>query len=573
MEIATTWIQGTVETANDPDAPLINWPSDDAPGSSLAFRSGQKYAGVRCIDLLLEFVQLNGMSKETAKSLWPTQDEVPVIQSLVKRLSVKSGGFLTLDTASGWEWDLANMPAFLAVLCESAQSPALSTTVRDVIEWRERQLPLERIPDEKHFLKMIDLLGCVPSGWGVDPNSWKGPHNRHAYAAALMRFIQSPLSDKEFYQAFHAVGPYLIAPSDPSLHAEFQTHVSTLAQSMRRGPSGEAASVLRTARTFTKRRPLNKISHPPGIEAACSIIDIAHQLDCDPGQFYRMTGIVDDGTLPDGQIWRSLLEPGDWTESTMKALYTSVATLRHAFTSQTQAARNKLRSPLCHYASSESGRMRIVGNSGSPLTARGYQVGDSLRQVDWRASARDARDGLLVKVREEREELSVTLVVDLVNLYEELERFGESSEDSVLFLLRSAPTLATMVYESMVADQAGLKVDVIFTHHAMVTSRSDAAQLILDPDKDTSSSRAWESIIVKARAAHDAKFAERKLWGADGFTTAVPLLLAESPLRKNSLVEFLLGPNSEREAARMKPALQARRHHVSAGVLPGLRRS
>ena len=130
-----------------------------------------------------------------------------------------------------------------------------------------------------------------------------------------------------------------------------------------------------------------------------------------------------------------------------------------------------------------------------------------------------------------------------------------------------------MVYESMVADQAGLKVDVIFTHHAMVTSRSDAAQLILDPDKDTSSSRAWESIIVKARAAHDAKFAERKLWGADGFTTAVPLLLAESPLRKNSLVEFLLGPNSEREAARMKPALQARRHHVSAGVLPGLRRS
>jgi hypothetical protein len=165
----------------------------------------------------------------------------------------------------------------------------------------------------------------------------------------------------------------------------------------------------------------------------------------------------------------------------------------------------------------------------------------------------------------------LTLVVDLTNLRADLRRYENADNRSAQTVIEKAPTLSTIVHETMVAQEAGLTVDMLFTHHAVILSKRDAAEFILNPSKDKVSREFWQSVLFKSARASERHDDEVRIFGLQGFDSGSPLKYGEVPLRRNSFVQFLLGSNSAREGARTSRALKARGHFVSFGVLPGLR--
>lgn len=554
----------------------INWPGDEHPGSSLVYMSAPAAYGGIGVTFLKACARLNAFPESEARALWPQQDELQVIREFVSSTALRRGGIM--EGRERYTWKLGAMPDLLATICETSKDSTIAATMRELTAWRKGAQEPAPLPEERHFKRAIEMLGAVPSHWEASSR-----HN--SLAEAIATFIQGSLTDQEIYTALHAVGPRVIMPNDEALDSEFTTHLENLARSMRAASStAETIELLQSARTFTKRRPVEVVPEVPGIAAACSIIDVAHKLRAPPdllvgtapaGTPRSHVAMIrrDDGTLPDGQIWRNAVSvPADSPAPDLKDVMADVKRLREAFSSLPLSARQRLRSPLYQYTSSELGRVKIVGNSGSPEAARAYQPGDSRREINWRISARDGQDKLWMKVREEREERSLTLVVDLANLYNELPRTTTKEKRSARTLIEQAPTLATIVHETMVAQAAGLKVDILFTHHTVILSKKDATDFILNPSKDSESSEFWESMLRLSKRASARRFEEREVFGPKGYDTGSPLKYAEVPLRRNSLVEFLLGPDSAREGERTARALKARGHLVSYGVLPGLRR-
>jgi hypothetical protein len=554
----------------------INWPGDEHPGSSLVYMSAPAAYGGIGVTFLKACARLHAFTESEARALWPQQDELQVIRAFMSSTALCRGG--VIGTRERYRWKLGAMPDVLMTISETSKDPSIPATMRELIEWQNGEKEPAHLPEERHFKRMIEMLGGVPAAWDADSHS-------NALAEAIATFIQGSLTDQEIYTALHAVGPRVIMPKDEALDPEFTTHLDTFARSMRGTSStAEAIELLQSAHTFTRRRPVEGVPEMPGIAAACSIIDMAHKLGA-PKDLLVSTASAgtprshvamirrDDGTLPDGQIWRNAVSvPADSPAPDLKDVMAEVKRLREAFSSLPLSARQRLRSPLYQYTSSELGRVKIVGNSGSPEAARAYQPGDSRREINWRISARDGQDQLWMKVREEREERSLTLVVDLENLFDELPRTTTKGTRSARTIIEQAPTLATIIHETMVAQAAGLKVDILFTHHTVILSKKDATDFILNPSKDGESREFWESVLRLGRRASARRFEEREVFGPKGYDTGSPLKYGEVPLRRNSLVEFLLGPDSAREGERTVRALKARGHLVSCGVLPGLRR-
>jgi hypothetical protein len=554
---------------------LINWPSDENPASSLFFMSAPQSNGGLCIQLLRTFTRLGALVELEARSMWPQKNEREIIRDLINNTSLRRGGWIEGRRTS--KWNVGEMPDVLREICQTSMDPSVPTTMSELLKWRREEGQGTPLPEERHFKKIIEMRGGVPDSWNADSHT-------DSLAEAIATFVQGTLSNQEIYRALHVVGPRVIPPSDEALDPEFSKNLSELARSLRGAPSSaEAVEILQAARTFTKRSPMEVVPDVPGIAAACSILDIAHKLGVsrqllgrvssqwDPISHVTLNG-RDDGSLPDGQVWRNALGvSASASPPALEHVTVSIKLLREAFSSLPLAARHKLRSPLYQYTSSELGRVRIVGNSGSPEATRAYQPGDSRREINWRISGRDGQDKLWMKVREEREERSLTLVVDLTNLRADLRRYENADNRSAQTVIEKAPTLSTIVHETMVAQEAGLTVDILFTHHAVILSKRDAAEFILNPSKDKVSREFWQSVLFKSARASERHDDEVRIFGLQGFDSGSPLKYGEVPLRRNSFVQFLLGSNSAREGARTSRALKARGHLVSFGVLPGLR--
>jgi hypothetical protein len=250
----------------------------------------------------------------------------------------------------------------------------------------------------------------------------------------------------------------------------------------------------------------------------------------------------------------------------------TVVALREVFARLSPHSRTTLRSPLLNFISAERGKVRVSGFVGTPESSRPYRNGDDVRSIDWKRSAR--ADTFMTKVREEREERALTIVVDLGTLGREIKglpdeptsrRAGNGS--GLRALIQGAPHLATLVHEAMVAHDNNLAVDLVLTHHTVIRHHKDAAKSILGIQDD--SVHFWAGVENDAKNARELREDEEEIFGPPLFQTASPLAHGQIEIPRRHIIHFLMGPESTETIIQTVPLLRARGNRVFAGPLTG----
>lgn len=559
------------------DDPLINWPDERHPASYLSSISLPENGGAPALALLKALCECEGLSESDARALWSTSPELAVARRFVRESDIESGGILKVG--DDYEWELSQLPNLLnAILSQSNQGRAAQTGM-EILRWTEARGEFTTLPDEKHFLALINLLGGVPDQWALDGQE-------SAIAEALIGVAQGSMKPATLYTALHAVAPYIIPPAEEERWESHLLWLRNLARTMREYVDDETATEhLAHAQRWTQKppRPLERTIE--GCALACSIADLANQLELN---LTALTGAIpyspfthvdplspDTGASPHTQVWDHLfpLEVG-YPYYRPPSSHLAAVALRDLFMGMPSKARIAVRSPLLTFLAAERGKIRVSGLAGIPESTRPYQPGDELRSIDWKRSARS--DTLMTKIREEREERSLTIVMDLGTLGRELKqmspdlpRHRRPEGADVRALVHGAPHFSTLVHEATIAHQNGLEVDLILTHHTVIRHHKDATRDILALDEN--SDHFWAGVQNDAETALKLREEEEDIFGPTLFQTSSPLSHGQVEIPRKNIIHFLMGPDSKSVVLQTVPLLQARGNRIFAGPLASFR--
>lgn len=561
------------------EAPLINWPDERNPASYLSFISNPTKGGAQALSLLRTLVESNGLFPSEAQTLWPRAQEREVAEWFVRSCDFENGGIL--KSSEDYEWNLSRLPNLLHSIISLSAPPGVAQTTGEVMKWARSRGEVQSLPEEKHFLETLNLLGSVPDAWTFESSE-------SAIVEGLIEIARGSTPPATLYTALYAIAPYLIAPADEEQAEKHEAWLTDLARTMRECENDTAATqLLARAQRWTKRAPRPLEGTIEGCALACTVADLACQADL---YLPALTGAIpftpfthvdpltkDDGTSPHTQVWSSCF-PLDlsYPYYDPPKSHDAAALLHDVFRGLTNRARHTLRSPLLHFTASEQGNVKVSGFTGTPESSRPYLRGDEVRCIDWKRSART--DTLSIKVREEREERALTIVADLgtlgreiTNMQLDLRRGHKSARSDLRGLVQQAPHLATLIHETMVANHNNLKVDLVLTHHTVIRRYSNAAESILALKED--SDHFWMGIQNDAEMAKKLKGDEEDIFGPRLFQTGSPLAYGQLEIPRRHLIHFLMGPDSQEAIQRTASFLRARGNLVSFGPLLPFRKA
>jgi hypothetical protein len=574
--IITTFLKQRSESERRDD-PVINWPDEKNPASLLSWISLPEKGGGRALSLLTILSECNGLSQSEARALWPSSSEVEVARRFVRECEFEDGGIL--NVGDEYEWHLTHLSNLLNEIITQSSQPRVAQTCKEILSWTNARGELLSLPDEKHFLSMLRILGGVPGEWSLEDQS-------SSIAEALIEIAQGSMKSSTLYAALDSIAPYLIAPAEDERAEEHEIWLRNLARTMRECVDDTVATEhLAHTRRWTQKPPRPLTRTIEGCAVACSIADLACQLDLKLSLLTRAVPftlfthvdptVADNGTSPHTQLWDRTfpLEMG-YPYYRKPSSHHRVVALREVFTRLSSQSHATLRSPLLNFISAERGKVRVSGFVGTPESARPYRSGDDVRSIDWKRSART--DALMIKVREEREERALTIVMDLGTLGLEIrglldERTSRRAGDGsgLRALIQGAPHLATLVHEAMVAYDNNLPVDLVLTHHTVIRHYKDAAKSILGIQED--SVHFWAGVENDAEKARELREDEEEIFGPSLFQTGSPFGHGQIEIPRRHIIHFLMGPEATQTMIQTVPLLRARGNRVFAGPLVSFR--
>ena len=542
-QIISTYLKDRSEIGRQDD-PLINWPDDHNPASTLSFIADRKNGGAPAISLLKLLIEHNGISLREAQSFWPCSKERQVAERFVRACDFESGG--VLSGPEDYEWRLSELPNLLNAIISQSSHPRIARTTQEILDWTRARGELHARPEEKHFLETLTLLGGVPHEWHFDDQEPQ-------LVEALIELTRGSMPPATLFAALHAIAPYIIAPTEEAQGDKHEAWLTELARRVREGGDDTAATALLAgSKRWTQRSPRHLAGTIEGCAVACTVADLACQCALN---LPALTGAIpftpfthvsplnpDDGTSPHTQLWSACfpLDASYPYYDKPKSLG-AAALLRDIFNGLSTKTRHTLRSPLLHFTSSEQGKVKVSGFAGNPESSRPYLRGDDVRFIDWKRSARAGT--FMIKVREEREERALTIVADL----------------------------GTLGHETIVAEDNNLQVDLVLTHHTVIRHYRNVAKNILAFAED--SDHFWMGIQNDAKTAQKLRADEENLFGPNLFQTGSPLAYGQIEIPRKHLIHFLMGPDCEEAMQRSVPLLRARGNMVAVGPLPPFRKS
>lgn len=590
-------VKNSLGRCRDSKKSCINWPEPKLPASSFLAEMTQGH-GVDSLRFLKKLVGCGAITLVDAKALWPRTNERKLATHVVENLSLGSGW---IAYSSGNSLELAKVPRILERLCGTYTDKRLSAAVKEIIAWREREGKLSVSPMQKHLLTMLDHARRIP------PRLTVGDSDVTKIAIGIGQLLREALPAGGLASALHHLAPRFIPPSNPKNRAEYDlekkdayvNQITNLCKTLRsKVQDRDPNTLVEECRTFTRRAPKHRTLQPQEIIAACSLIEVSTLLSIDitdtrvsclPALGLFLNTIPDDGGLPEAQIWRAHFRADRLAHRSAEEAKKNTGTeevpklsqfvrditpyLRYVHALR-ESTRTQFKSHVMTYQLARTGRVDARRRSGIPVDHRPYTPGDSLRDIDWRRSLRTGNGSFITKVREEREERHVALVVDLELIGEECKEFSRhmlslrylSEERRLLPVLRSVPNLTTIVSEILMAYECHVAIDLVAVHRAHIKTWPDAGRIIFERKGGEA---LWAEL--QAMAVEATRLAREEIMLSPTILPNSPLQHGEINLRPNCAITLLLSPRAMKASLPMISLYQSKRHFVTQGISPWLR--
>lgn len=256
-----------------------------------------------------------------------------------------------------------------------------------------------------------------------------------------------------------------------------------------------------------------------------------------------------DGKTPEACVWRTLFRPTlskgktDWNMSRISKEAMSTA----------EVIQKRFREPLAQFLYSRTGCVFVNATSGDVKGYRSYAEGDSLRQIDWKRSAKDGE--LAVRLRDEEEARNIRVVCDteaLIDAYVRWEKNGENATER--------NPLRELFVLCQLAARENIQVDIVlFGRSHMQTFAQAVKRSNSSPHGIFDRKQITTELARYMERANEVFESERLIYGDEGMNAGNVFSAEDLPSKVGQLHLFWMSPRHQEATIAQRTRLKRNR--------------